>query len=323
MESVPRAGYKIIGLPVEGFHRRLSLANFRVLFRLLVSLNRAGKILRQFSPDAVVGVGGYASGPLLRKAASMGIPTLIQEQNSYAGVTNRLLAKRAGRICVAYEGMEKYFPAQKLVLTGNPVREEIRELRRSGNRPEARAAFKIDRDASVLLVLGGSLGARGINDAVIGKLDRILDSGVKLLWQCGTYYFEEIRHSLRAVQGGSILLHAFIQNMGQAYLASDVIIARAGAITISELSHAGRPAILIPSPNVAEDHQTKNAQSLAERSAALLIPDSEAGERMIPEALELLGDEARRNTLSENISKLAIGDSASRIAREVIDIMQA
>ncbi len=323
MEKVPDAGYSIIGLPVEGFRRKLSLANLKVIYKLIASLNMAGKILRDFLPDAVIGVGGYASGPVLRKAAKMGIPTLIQEQNSYAGMTNRLLAKKARKICVAYEGMEKYFPAEKLVMAGNPVRSEILELNRKNSRSDARSAFGIDRDATVLLVLGGSLGARTINRAVLGGLQQIMDSGVIVIWQCGKYYHEQAKEAIRDIPAGSIVLRDFIQRMDLAYLAADAIIARAGAITISELCLVGKPAILVPSPNVAEDHQTKNAQSLASRSAAVYIPDHEASQRMIPEAMELLGDKNRMGELSENILKLAIADSAERIAREVMEIMNA
>ncbi len=321
MEKVPEAGYSIVGLPVEGFRRKLSPANLKVVFKLMASLKMAGKILREFSPDAVVGVGGYASGPVLRRAAAMGIPTLIQEQNSYAGLTNRLLAKKAGKICVAYEGMEKYFPAEKLVVAGNPVRAEIRELKAQGDYGLARSSFGLDKDAKVLLVLGGSLGARTINRAVQGGLNLVLESGLKLIWQCGRYYYSEAEDSLRNIPAGNVVLKDFIRRMDLAYLASDAIVARAGALTISELSHVGKPAILVPSPNVAEDHQTRNAESLASRSAAICIPDCEATRRMIPEAIGLLGDKDRMDVLSENISKLAIPDSAGRIAREVIEIM--
>jgi UDP-N-acetylglucosamine--N-acetylmuramyl-(pentapeptide) pyrophosphoryl-undecaprenol N-acetylglucosamine transferase len=321
MEKVPEAGYHIVGLPVEGFHRKLSLANLRVVVKLVSSLNTAGKIIRDFSPDAVVGVGGYASGPVLRKAAGMGIPTLIQEQNSFAGITNRLLAKKARKICVAYEGMEKYFPAGKLVMAGNPVRKEIRGLAAKGDREGARTALGIDPAAKVLLVLGGSLGARSINRAVAGGLKQILDSGITLIWQCGKYYYEEARDSLQGIPAGRIILQDFISRMDQAYLAADAIVARAGAITISELCHVGKPVILVPSPNVAEDHQTKNAKALAIRSAAILVTDPEAETRMIPEALGLFNDRERMNELSGNISGLAINDSAGRIAREVIEIM--
>jgi len=328
MDKVPEAGYSIIGLPVEGFRRKLSLSNLKVILNLIKSLRLALKIIRNFSPDVVVGVGGYASGPVLRKAAGLGIPTLIQEQNSYAGVTNRLLAKRAKKICVAYEGMENYFPAEKLVLAGNPVRKEILEIRRGDTgasavlrtAEKAKSHFGLRENARVLLILGGSLGARTINQSVLGKLDQIKESGVCVLWQCGKYYYEEVKRSLEGL-GESIVLKDFIQRMDLAYLAADAIIARAGAITISELCLVGKASILVPSPNVAEDHQTKNAKALSSRSAAIFIPDNEAIDRMIPEALDLLGDEERQMILSKNIAEMAIEDSADRIAKEVIGMM--
>lgn len=327
MEKVPEAGYAIVGLPVEGFRRRFSLANIKVLLKGIRSLNMAGKIIRGFSPHVAVGVGGYASGPVLRKAAGMGIPTLIQEQNSCAGVTNRLLARRVGKICVAYEGMDKYFPSEKIVLTGNPVRQEILKLREikdpERSRQEAREAFGIGEDCPVLLVLGGSLGAGTINRAVQAGLKSMMASGISLIWQCGRHYHEEARDALKEMPGEKIVLKDFITRMDQAYLAADVVIARAGAITISELCYAGRPAILVPSPNVAEDHQTKNARALAERSAAVLIPDQEAGVRLVSEALELIRDAGRIKELSGNISKMAQGDPAERIALEVMELMKA
>jgi UDP-N-acetylglucosamine--N-acetylmuramyl-(pentapeptide) pyrophosphoryl-undecaprenol N-acetylglucosamine transferase len=296
----------------------------------LKSLRLAGKIIRDFSPDAVVGVGGYASGPVLQRAANMGIPTLIQEQNSYAGLTNRLLARKADRICVAYDGMERYFPPGKLVLTGNPVRKEIAAL--AGGIPgsaetiaaqaKAREDFGIGKNMKVLLVLGGSLGARTMNQGVMGNLDRIMESGTALIWQCGQYYYREARETLQDLPEGRIVMKDFIRNMGQAYKAATVIVARAGAITISELCLVGKPSVLVPSPNVAEDHQTRNARALEKRTAAVLIPDSEAVERMIPEALALLKDQERMDHLSGNIASLAIGDSAERIAREIIGIME-
>ena len=322
MEKVPESGYPIVGLPVEGFRRKFSLANLKVIIKLLYSLMIAGKLIRKFSPDVVIGVGGYASGPVLRKAARMGIPTLIQEQNSYAGVTNRLLAKKARKICVAYEGMEKYFPAGKLVMAGNPVRKEIMELSAKGNRTEARSVFGLDNESTVLLVLGGSLGARSINQAVLSGLKMIFESGIRVIWQCGKYYYEEAKRSLGEIYGNRIKLHDFIRDMDQAYQAADAIISRAGAITISELCHVGKPAILVPSPNVAEDHQTKNAQTLDAKSAAICIADHEAGEKLIPSALELLKDTGRMRELSENIAGLAIDDSAGLIAAEVIGIMK-
>lgn len=322
MEKVPESGYPIVGLPVEGFRRKFSLANLKVIIKLLYSLMIAGKLIRKFSPDVVIGVGGYASGPVLRKAARMGIPTLIQEQNSYAGVTNRLLAKKARKICVAYEGMEKYFPAGKLVMAGNPVRKEIMELSAKGNRTEARSVFGLDNESTVLLVLGGSLGARSINQAVLSGLKMIFESGIRVIWQCGKYYYEEAKRSLGEIYGNRIKLHDFIREMDQAYQAADAIISRAGAITISELCHVGKPAILVPSPNVAEDHQTKNAQTLDAKSAAICIADHEAGEKLILSALELLKDTGRMRELSENIAGLAIDDSAGLIAAEVIGIME-
>jgi UDP-N-acetylglucosamine--N-acetylmuramyl-(pentapeptide) pyrophosphoryl-undecaprenol N-acetylglucosamine transferase len=322
MEKVPQAGYEIIGLPVEGFRRKLSPHNIRVVAKLLISLRRSGKLIREFKPDAVVGVGGYASGPVLRKAAGMGIPTLLQEQNSHAGITNRLLAKKARKICVAYEGMEKYFPVRKIILTGNPVRREIRDLGQTADKSEARKAFQLDSRAKVLLVLGGSLGARTINEAVKHGLDLIHEQpDISLIWQCGKIYYDEAREFIARQSGERIILRDFISRMDHAYMVADAIIARAGAITISELCHVAKPVILVPSPNVAEDHQTKNAKALSSQSAAIYIPDNEAVERMIPEALELLGDEKRQIILSKNIAGMAIEDSADRIAKEVIGII--
>ncbi len=323
MEKVPQAGYDIIGLPIEGFRRKISLYNFKVLAKLLISLRRSGKLIREFKPDAVVGVGGYASGPVLRKAAAMGIPTLLQEQNSFAGVTNRLLAKKARKICVAYDGMEKYFPVRKIVLTGNPVRREIRELDQSADKSAAREAFQLDSRSKVLLVLGGSLGARTINEAVINGLDLILEqSDISLIWQCGKFYYDEAREFLAGRWGKRIVLRDFISRMDLAYIVADAIVARAGAITISELCHVAKPVILVPSPNVAEDHQTKNAQHLVKRSAALHIPDNEAKESMMKQAVQLLGDEETKLELSKNIASLSFTDSAGVIAREIVSMMK-
>jgi len=323
MEKVPQAGYEITGLPVEGFRRKLSLHNIKVVVKMLISLRKSGKLLREFKPDAVVGVGGYASGPVLRKAACMGIPTLIQEQNSHAGVTNRLLARKARKICVAYEGMEKYFPVRKIVLTGNPVRREIRDLNLTADKSEARKAFQLDSRSKVLLVLGGSLGARSINEAVKHGLDLMLQQpDISLIWQCGKFYHDEAREFIAGRDSDRIILRDFISRMDLAYLVADVIIARAGAITISELCHAAKPAILVPSPNVAEDHQTKNAWHLVKRSAALSIPDSEAGESMLKQAVKLLGNEDQKRELSRNIGNLALPDSAGIIAREIVSMLK-
>ena len=324
MEKVPQAGYEIIGLPVEGFRRKLSLGNLRVVAKGLISLRRARMLIREFKPDAVVGVGGYASGPVLRKAAGMGIPTLLQEQNSYAGITNRLLARKARKICVAFEGMERYFPENKIILTGNPVRREIREVGQSPDRAAARKEFQLGSGSRVLLVLGGSLGARTINEAVKQGMEllRGSSSDISMIWQCGKGYYEEARDFTDGTSGAKIVLRDFIGRMDLAYTAADVIVARAGALTISELCHVAKPVILIPSPNVAEDHQTKNASYLVERSAALLLPDSEAEGRMMEQALELLGDEDKMRELSDNIARLAMPDAAGSIAREVVSIMK-
>lgn len=323
MEKVPQAGYEIIGLPMEGFRRKLSLRNIRVVAKMLISLRKSGKLIREFKPDVVVGVGGYASGPVLRKAAGMGIPTLLQEQNSFAGVTNRLLAKKARKICVAYEGMEKYFPKEKIILTGNPVRREIRDLGRTEDNTTARKAFQLDSRSRVLLVLGGSLGARSINEAIQHGLDLIhQQSDIILIWQCGKFYYDEAREFLAGRSGERIILRDFISRMDLAYLAADVIIARAGALTISELCHAAKPAILVPSPNVAEDHQTKNAQHLLDRSAALLVPDRDASEDMLKQAVQLLGNEDQKRELSRNIGNLALPDSAEAIAREIVSMLK-
>ena len=321
MEKVPEAGYPIIGLPVEGFRRSVSFSNIKVVMKLFASLKIAGKIIREFKPDVVVGVGGYASGPVLRSAARKGIPTLIQEQNSYAGLTNRLLGKRAGRICVAYEGMEKYFPKDKIVLSGNPVRKSIRNFSSAGSRKEARKEFGLDEKGKIVLVIGGSLGAGSINRAVMAGMQRFKESGVKMIWQCGKYYFSEAEESLAGVPPGRVVLCQFIQRIDLAYQAADLIVARAGAITISELSHVGKPVILIPSPNVAEDHQTKNALAMVKEGAALYIPDNEAVSLMITTALDLLEDEKKQAGLSTRIQSLAIPDSAARIADEIISLM--
>jgi UDP-N-acetylglucosamine--N-acetylmuramyl-(pentapeptide) pyrophosphoryl-undecaprenol N-acetylglucosamine transferase len=318
MEKVPEAGYRIIGLPVEGVRRRITLKNIGVLCRLISSLRKAGQILREFRPHVVVGVGGYASGPILRKAGKMGIPILIQEQNSYAGVTNKLMSRQASVICVAYEGMERYFPAGRIILTGNPVRQNLENL--DSVKAEALSFFKIDKGKPVVLVLGGSLGAGSINDSLSCNLDLIAGSGCIWLWQTGKYYFESISALVGSSGSGNIKVHGFINRMDYAYAAADVIVSRSGAGTISELCLAGRPVILIPSPNVAEDHQTKNARALADKDAAIMIPDSQAKAMLAVKALELVADEARRRTLATNISALARRDADRRIAEEVLKL---
>jgi len=318
MEKVPAAGYKIIGLPVAGFYRSMTPRNFIVLFKLLKSLFRAGKIIRDFKPDVVVGVGGYASGPILRQAGWMGIPTLIQEQNSYAGITNRLLAKKASAICVAYDGMEKYFPSEKIIKTGNPVRQNFDNLNEIRN--EALAFFKLTKSSPVILILGGSLGSGTINKSLSRNIGKMIDSGCQWLWQTGVNYFEDVKALVAVSITDKIAIHSFINRMDFAFAAADIIVSRSGAGTISELCLVGKPVILIPSPNVAEDHQTKNAMALSKRGAALLISDNEAVDKLIDETLKLVKDHKLRSLLSENIVKMADKNADNRIAAEVLKL---
>jgi UDP-N-acetylglucosamine--N-acetylmuramyl-(pentapeptide) pyrophosphoryl-undecaprenol N-acetylglucosamine transferase len=320
MEKVPAAGYRIIGLPVAGLYRSLSLKNISVLIKLLKSLHKAKKVIKEFGPDVVVGVGGYASGPVLRQAGRMGIPTLIQEQNSYAGVTNKLLARRASTICVAYDGMGKYFPSGKIIKTGNPVRQNFDNL--ESLRDEALSFFSLKKEFPVVLVLGGSLGAGSINTSMSENIDKLRDSECQWLWQTGKYYFENVRALVSLSFSGNISVHDFINRMDYAYSASDIIVSRAGAGTISELCLVGKPAILIPSPNVAEDHQTRNAEALSTSDAAILISDNVASKTLVDEAIKLISDKTKRERLSENIMKLADRDADIRIAEEVLKLVR-
>ena len=318
MEKVPASGYKIIGLPVAGFYRELTLKNFTVLFRLFKSLFMARKIILEFCPDVVVGFGGYASGPVLHQAGRMGIPTLLQEQNNYAGLTNRLLARKASAICVAYDGMEKYFPAEKIIKTGNPVRQNFDNI--DIIRDEALTFFRLRKGIPVVLILGGSLGAGTINDSLSKDLQKMIDSGCQWLWQTGKNYYNDIKEQISLTPCNSISVHPFINRMDYAFAAADVIVSRAGAATISELCLVGKPAILVPSPNVAEDHQTKNAEALLERNAAMVIHDKQAMRVLVDEAVRLIADEKKRAILSENIKKMADRDADIRIAKEVLKL---
>jgi UDP-N-acetylglucosamine--N-acetylmuramyl-(pentapeptide) pyrophosphoryl-undecaprenol N-acetylglucosamine transferase len=318
MERVPEAGYRIIGLPVEGLKRSFTLKNIKIITKFIRSLSLARKILEDFKPDVVVGVGGYASGPVLRQAGKMGIPTLIQEQNSYAGITNKLLAKKASVICVAYEGMEKYFPAGKIILTGNPVRQTFDNL--SEIRAEALDFFKLSNDQPVILVLGGSLGAGSINNSLTGSLDKLGASGCQWLWQSGRYYYERVKEAVERSAHVNITVLGFIGRMDLAFAAADVIVSRAGAGTISELCLVGKPVILVPSPNVAEDHQTRNAEALSSKGAAILLPDRRASESLADEAMRLVADKERKDSLSANISALAERDADMKIANEVLKL---
>lgn len=319
MEKVPKAGYPIEGLWISGFHRQLTLRNLMFPIKLISSLWKANRIINRFKPNAVVGVGGYASGPTLEIASRKGIPILVQEQNSFPGVTNRLLAKRASKICVAYDGMDRWFPKSKIVLTGNPVRQDLfKNL--DEKREEAYEYFGFDKNKKTIFVFGGSLGARTINDAMTANTRLIYNSEVQVLWQAGKLYIEEMSQSATAALD-NVKVVQFIDRMDLAYAMSDVIIGRAGALTISELCLVGKPSILIPSPNVSEDHQTKNAMALVEKNAAVLVKDSEAKELIMKKALEVLNDEIVKENLSSNILKLSKENAATEIAKSVLNLI--
>ncbi len=319
MQRVPAAGYEIVGLPISGFNRKNMLKNVVVLYRIWKSQQMAKKIIRKFNPMAAVGVGGYASGPMLNQCTKMGIPCLIQEQNSYAGVTNKILSKKVDRICVAYDGMERFFPADKIVKTGNPVRQALLDTKLT--KAEALKNFGLSEDKKTILIVGGSLGARTVNESVLQNLDMIKESGVQFIWQTGKYYNASIMAELK--QRGTVpSLHVtdFISDMGAAYKAADLVISRAGASSISEFCLIGKPVILVPSPNVAEDHQTKNAMALVNKNAALYVKDADAPAEVVKLALQTVKDDARLKELSGNILKLALPDSADIIANEVVKL---
>ncbi|WP_111394656.1 undecaprenyldiphospho-muramoylpentapeptide beta-N-acetylglucosaminyltransferase [Algoriphagus aquaeductus] len=315
MQKVPEAGYPIKGLPVAGLQRSLSLANLSFPFKLWKSLRMAAQIVKEFRPHAVVGVGGYASGPVLRAAQSKGIPTLLQEQNSYAGLTNKLLAKKANSICVAYPGMDQFFPAGKIKITGNPVRKDILDL--SGKKEKGIEHFGLATDRKTILVLGGSLGARTLNQAVLQDMQKLEEAGYQVLWQSGKFYFKEMLAKLEESGLKHIHLREFIREMDLAYAVADVIVSRAGALSVSELSLVGKPVIFIPSPNVAEDHQTKNAMAYVSHQAAMLLRDAEAVGQLKNKVDELLQDAALAATLGENMKKLAKPDAAKAIVNEL------
>lgn len=318
MQRVPAAGYEIKGLPICGFDRKHLLKNFAVLFRIWKSQRMAKKIIKDFKPMAAVGVGGYASGPTLNVCASKGIPCLIQEQNSYAGVTNKLLAKKAQKICVAYEGMERFFPADKIIMTGNPVRQNV--LSTTLTKKEARKQFGLDPEKKTILLVGGSLGARTINESVLQNLDIIENNGVQFIWQTGKYYHESIVNQLKDKDLPMLKVTDFISDMGAAYQAADLVISRAGASSISEFCLIGKPVILVPSPNVAEDHQTKNAMALVNKDAAIYVKDADAPTVLIKKAVGIVEDAQKLASMSENIKKLGLKNSADIIADEVIKL---
>lgn len=319
MQRVPDAGYNIKGLPVCGFDRKHLWKNIKVLYKLWQSRRLAKAIIKEFKPNAAVGVGGYASGPTLNQCASLGVPYLIQEQNSYAGVTNKLLAKRASKICVAYEGMDRFFPSDKIILTGNPVRQNI--LQNNISKADARKAFQLDPEKKTILIIGGSLGARTINESILQHLSDIRNSDVQFIWQTGKVYKEAIAKRLEGEEPlANLHVTDFISDMASAYAAADMVISRAGASSISEFCLLGMPVILVPSPNVAEDHQTKNALALVNKQAAVYVKDAEAPEKLINTALSIVNDESKLNELHQNILGMALKNSAERIAEEVLKI---
>ena len=322
MEKIPALGYRIEGLPVAGLQRRLTARNLSLPFKVAASLRKARRVIRSFGADVVVGFGGYASAPVLWSAQRMGIPTLIQEQNSYAGVTNKLLASRARRICVAYEGMERFFPKERIVMTGNPLRGRFAEgADPAARKAEALAYFGLEADKPVVLVVGGSLGTRTLNNMMKANVERITAEGrLQVIWQTGKFYEREMTEFMQGRSSEGIWRGAFIDRMDLAYAAADVVVGRSGAGTVSELCLIGKPAIFVPSPNVAEDHQTKNARALADRGAALLIPDAEAVGKALPAALVLAGDLPRREELERNIRTMATPDAAQQVASEIIKL---
>ncbi|MFM7628825.1 MAG: undecaprenyldiphospho-muramoylpentapeptide beta-N-acetylglucosaminyltransferase [Algoriphagus sp.] len=315
MQKVPEAGYEIQGLPVAGLQRKLTLANLSFPFKLWKSLRRASRIVKEFRPQAVVGVGGYASGPVLYAAQSKGIPTLLQEQNSYAGLTNKILAKKAASICVAYPGMEKFFPKDKLKFTGNPVRKDLLDL--SGKREVGMQHFSLDPSRKTILVLGGSLGAKTLNLAVLHDMEKLENAGYQVLWQSGKFYFKEMQAALHQSVLAHVHVREFIREMDLAYAVADVIVSRAGALSVSELSLVGKPVVFIPSPNVAEDHQTKNAQACVQHGAALLLKDTEAVGKLKTILDGLFHESLKAQRLGENIKKMAMPDAANAIVKEI------
>lgn len=314
MEKVPRAGYEIVGLPVAGFDRKRLWRNFSVLLKLRRSLSKAAKVVCDFKPDVAVGVGGYASGPVLKKAQKAGIPTVVQEQNSYAGVTNKLLAAKAKAICTAYPDMERFFPEEKIVMTGNPVRHELLECTLSPT--EARKKLGFDPEKPLLFVTGGSLGARTINESVISMLPFLEKEGIQLLWQTGKFYAERCESAAKGYN--NVKAMPFIEDMALAYRGADLVVARAGACTISELQLLSKACILVPSPNVAEDHQRKNAEALSSRGAAVMILDSDAEEQLWSNVRSLMADSAKRNEMSKKINEMALNDSDNRIVDTIL-----
>ena len=319
MQKVPEAGYDIVGLWISGIQRKLTVDNLSFPFKLISSLFKSGKIIKRFKPDVVVGVGGFASGPLLYRATGKGIPSLIQEQNSYPGITNKLLANKVDKICVADDRMERFFPKGKIVITGNPVRKDI--IQAGSKRDQALQFFKLSPGKKTVLIIGGSNGARTINHSLLAEMKKIVDADFQVIWQTGRFYFEEVKNGVRDFDLDNFRIFEFLKEMDLAYAAADVVISRAGASSISELCLVGKPVIFVPSPNVAEDHQTKNAQALVEKGAAVLIKDKDAKSQLVEATIKLINDNDRQVSLTENIKKLARPDAAEMIAKEILSLI--
>jgi UDP-N-acetylglucosamine--N-acetylmuramyl-(pentapeptide) pyrophosphoryl-undecaprenol N-acetylglucosamine transferase len=320
MSKVPEAGYEIVGLNVAGLKRRLTLENLLFPLKVISSFMASLRILKSFRPDVVVGFGGYASSPITLAAVRKQIPVVVQEQNSYAGLVNKIIGKKAQKICVAYEGMEQFFPQDKLVLTGNPVRDNITKNDRK--RDEAMAAFSLHPDKKTILVIGGSLGAKTINDSIMQNMQQLVLSDYQVIWQSGGLYYEKLVSRMATIEARNIHLHKFITNMDLAYTAADLVISRAGALTISELCVVGKPVVFVPSPNVSEDHQTKNARALVSQDAAIMVTDDEAIEKLIDEAFALLEDDDRMTSLANNILALAKPNATEDITRQILALIK-
>lgn len=320
MEKVPQSGYPIEGLWISGLQRRLTADNLSFPLKLFTSLRKAGNILRKFKPDAAVGVGGYASGPLLYRAAGKGIPCLIQEQNSFPGITNKLLGRRVDKICVAHDKMDRFFPSEKIVFTGNPVRKDIIDV--ETKKEKAIEFFKLSDKKPVLFIMGGSLGARTINESILANIDQLLAAGIQLIWQTGRVNYENIKNQLTDEQMQNIRLYEFLKAMDLAYAAAEVVISRAGALSVSELALARQPVIFVPSPNVTEDHQTKNAMALVDKKAARMVTDNQAREILVNEALNLLNSKNDQQMLKKNIASLAKPNAADEIVAEIVKLIE-
>ncbi|MFK8044060.1 MAG: undecaprenyldiphospho-muramoylpentapeptide beta-N-acetylglucosaminyltransferase [Crocinitomicaceae bacterium] len=319
MEKVPQAGYEIVGLPIRGLQRKLTLSNLSFPFKLIASLWKAKRIVRKFKPDIAIGVGGYASAAIVRMAASTGVPTLVQEQNSYPGITNKWLAKKAKTICVAYDGLERFFPKEKIIKTGNPVRNEVVQI--ANKKDEALTHFGLKPNKKTLLVVGGSLGARTINNSLKANIQSLIDADIQVIWQCGKFYFEDLKPLQAQLPSETVFINDFIFKMDLAYAAADYIVSRAGAMSVSELCLIGKPTILVPSPNVSEDHQTKNAMALVDAEAAILVKDADAQVELIPEIIDLHKNVDQQMSFSRQIKTLGIDNAPERIVEEIEKII--